>query len=363
MPALARGQASDCSYPEIDVYMLVASQLMDVAVLEFQIFENVTDPDNPIQVYPISGRATVLVDDLCPVGDKVSTGRYVARWTPGLAEPIGTHEVRWFYKLTLASLEQSFREEFEVLPEVTAQSADGYTTVQAMRDEGVTTGMASDSKLQGLIRVASQMIDRWTGRWFEPRSRTFIVDGPGADTVMLNHPICAISDIQFLSSDLDTGGPVELAGVRIYNRHLTQLLLSPDDRENPRLEWATDFVQRHCPWPYWPRGNQNIQITGIFGYTDPDGVSPYGSTPVLIEQACKMLVVRLLTPLGNAQAQQDQALANRITKMRTRDQEITWAAPSTSGGGGTAGGAMSGDIAIDRILAGYVRPMLLGSTS
>lgn len=92
----------------------------DVAVADDSDLSDPGKQLNPVQVYPaVAGaRAPVDVSALCPAGDKLSTGHFVARWTPPINEAIGSHEIRWFFRLTPASPEQTFREEFEVLVDV-----------------------------------------------------------------------------------------------------------------------------------------------------------------------------------------------------------------------------------------------------
>lgn len=356
MPALSRGQASDCSNPEIDLYTAVNGTLTDVAVVEFQVWELVTDPENPVQVYPPSGRQALNLA-LCPAGEKVSTGRYVAEWTPPLTELIGTHEVRWFFKLTLLSPEQTFREEFEVLPEVVGSTSTGYTTVAAMRAEGVTTAQASDTRLLALIQRASRMIDRWTGRWFEPRSKTFLLDGRGTQSLLLGPPICDVTRVRILLTDFGDLEDVSLTSVRVYNRHLTQELLDPDDRENPRIDFVVAPEDETIFGSgLFPTGRQNIEVQGVFGYTDPDG-SPYGRTPELIQLATQLLVVRQLPLIGSPEDRDDERYRGRVISLRTRDQEIRYASPGVS----RVSGHFSGDPEIDDIIASYVRPPSLGA--
>lgn len=368
MPALARLQASDCDNPELDIFTRVNGVLTDVYSLEFVIEEDVSTPGTPIQVYPLAGRQTVDLA-LCPAGDKLSTGRYVAVWTPGVAELIGTHIVRWFFKLTAASPEQTFCEEFEVLPEVTASTTTGYTTIADLRAEGVTVAQADDARLQVLIGRASNMIDHYTGRWFEPRSKVFLLDGTGARGLLLGPPIISISQVRLLARDLDASiQDLDLADVRIYNRHLTQELLDPDDRESPKLEFLA-FDERFERDPvygrtrdlfhpqYWPLGTQNVEITGIFGYTDPDG-SPTGRTPEMISYACMLMVLRDLPGLAT-QRGLDARRAFTVTEYKTRDQSVKYASPDKLGTQGV--GAFTGDPTIDNILAMYMRPPAMGA--
>ncbi|MGH7856740.1 MAG: hypothetical protein ACREQY_05360, partial [Candidatus Binatia bacterium] len=209
MSALARGQASSCANPVLDLFTQVNGILVDVAVLEFQIFD-VSDPgkqQNPVQVHPATpgARAPVDVATLCPVGDKLSTGHFVARWTPPVDEALGTHEIRWFFRLALASPEQSFREEFEVLVEVAGFSGTGYAFVSDLRAEGVTPADASDARLQQLIALASRYVERITARFFEPRVQQVTLDGTGGRTLPLGHPIIGVEGVFIDSSPFTPG--------------------------------------------------------------------------------------------------------------------------------------------------------------
>lgn len=355
MPALSRGQASDCTNPVLDIFTAVSGTRTDVDLLEFQIWEKVTNPLVPVQVYPPSGRQ--LVDDaLCPAGDKLSTGHYVAVFTPELTAPTGTYEVRWFFKLTLAAPEQSITEEFEVLPEVSGTTTDGYTTLAALREEGVGDEH-SDLRLLTLIARTSQWIQRWTGRWFEPRTCTYYLDGTGNKTLFLQDPIIRIDSVRFTTAYYNVDDEyIALNSLRVYNRHITQRLTNPDDRDNPRIEWITEFgferTRRGLPYGagcHWPEGTQNIEVSGIFGYTEYDG-SPFGRTPLDIQLATQMLVVRELALVADTDARQEAWMSGRVTSMSTQGQSISWGA-----GAGAHSAPLSGDPQIDRLLAPYIR--------
>ena len=356
MPALSRGQASDCNNPVLDVFTVTNGTRVDVAVLEFEIWEKVSNPSVPTKVFPNSGRFSVDVAAACPAGEKIDTGHYVGLYTPPLSAVLGTYEIRWYFRLTLASPETSSREEFEVLPEVVGATSAGYTSIAAMRDEGVSIAVASDSRLTMLIARASRMIERLTGRFFEPRAMTFLMDGHDGPVLQLDVPIIRIDAVRLLDFD-DTSGTLaddlNLSQLRIYNRHIAQRLFAPDDREDPRIEWVTISNRRFgITGGSFPRGSQNVFVSGVFGYTDPDG-SPFGRTPADIEFATQMLVVRNLAKLADVEARQDAVLASRVTELRTRDQSITY----SSGGSSTRTlGAFTSDPEIDAIIAHYVRP-------
>lgn len=373
MPTLARNQASNCGNPELDIFFRIGGVPTNVERLEFQIFEMVTNPAAPVQVYPASGRQAVNLED-CPVGGRITTGRYAADWTVPAAEPVGNHLIRWFFQVTPEAPEQSFSEEFTVTMGASASSSHGYTTVAALREEGVTPAMASDARLLTLIDRVSTMIDNYTGRFFEPQNRTYRLDGRGRQVQLINDPIISIEHVRILNADpypgiTQTLQPDQLI---IYNRHLTENLRSPDDRDNPRIEFFYADTRYPGAWSNqplvsslmnltrFPIGVQNIEVEGVFGYTDYDG-TPLGKTPDLISYAAMLMVIRQLPLLAADEDRFDIRNRNRITKFKTRDQEVSYAAPSAVRPAHQAGGMFTGDPEIDNILASFMRPPALGA--
>jgi len=363
MPALARGQASDCANPVLDIFTQVNGVLTDVAELAFQIFDvsDAAKQQTPVQVHPttLGDRATVDVANLCPAGDKLSTGHFVARYTPPIDAALGTHEVRWFFKLTPSSPEQTFKEEFEVLAEVAGTGQLAYCPIQDLRDEGFTTQQVSDARLARLIELASRYIDSVTERFFEPRQQILEVDGRGTPDLLLGEPIIAVEAVEILDQGI---GGVPVTGVadpssyRVYNRHLTQRLGKPDDRDNPKISFLRDGVE---PRPllsrgfFFPRGVQNIRVTGVFGYTEADG-SPSGRTPLLIREVCKRLVVRDLPLLSDTGRREDAQRRWRLIQEKTRDQSYRLDKLVLTG-------AFTGDPEIDNVLVQFKRPADLGA--
>ena len=280
MAVIARGQSSDGGNPVLDLFTPVAGALTDVAVLEFQIFDISDDAKraSPVQVHPATAgaRAPVNATDLWPTGDKLATGRFVARWTPPAGEAIGAHEIRWFFQTTTGAPEQTSREDFDVLAEGAGSSPSGYALVSDLREEGVSAADAPDARLARLVLLASQYIDRVTGRFFEPRPMTMTVDGSGGRIQLLGHPIIAVSSVKMFVGMFAEFGvlPVIPSFFRVYNRHLTQGLLDPDDREDSRLEFFhwSDLLGVHAtPAGHlglgslvWLPGVQNVVIDGLF---------------------------------------------------------------------------------------------------
>lgn len=243
-----------------------------------------------------------------------------------------------------------------------------YATVQQMRDEGVTIAQASDPQLTAKIARCSQMIERWTGRWFYPKSLLLLIDGKGKDILQLGPPIISIDEVKILGQGslyiTSSDEVVALDEVRVYNRHLTEQLQDPDDRNNPKVQWLTfqDLGRRMpevVPIAIFPRGVQNIQVTGTFGYTDYDG-TPNGKTPDLINVACMMMVVMDLAPLVDMDSRFEAMMRGRLTALRTRDQSISWAATANLRPLGT-GGNWTGNPQVDGIIASFRRPPTLGA--
>lgn len=230
-----------------------------------------------------------------------------------------------------------------------------YATIQDVRDEGVTDPPYDDTRISNAIALASQQIEMFTGRWFEPRAMTFTVDGSGKRSIHLDIPIVEVTEVKV---DDVAIAPEDLI---VYNRHLAEGLLRPDDRDNPRIELLEPLDNLYLfalGIKVWPPGQRNVEITGTFGYTDPDGTAS-GKTPDLIRRACVLLVLRLLPQRGAPTPTVPSSSAWRVSELRTRDQTIKFAAPSAATLGRAGVGIYTGDPEIDQILLRYRRaPML-----
>ncbi len=241
----------------------------------------------------------------------------------------------------------------------------GYATVADLRDEGVTAADASDDRVDRLIALASQYVDRVTGRFFEPRALTLTLDGSGGRTLLIGHPIISINSVKMFVGMFAEFGvlPVIPSFFRIYNRHLTQGLLDPDDREDPKLEFFhwSDLLGVHAtPAGHlglgslvWLPGVQNVVIDGVFGYTDPDG-SPTGRTPDLIRHVTKLIVLREIPRMTDLTRREERQKRWRLVGERTRDQGYNLEALRLHG-------SFTGDPEIDNVLVAFQRPAQLGA--
>src|SRR6185503_259475 len=176
MSAIARGQSSDGANPVLELFTPSRGVLVDAAAVSFQIFDVSDDAKraSPVQVFPVAPdtRAAVNLAEPWPTGDKLSTGHVVARWTPGPDEALGAHEIRWLVQGVAGAAEQTVTADFDVLAAGAGSHRTNYALVSDLRAEGVTVTEATDARLARLIRLASQYVDRMTGRFFDPRPMT-----------------------------------------------------------------------------------------------------------------------------------------------------------------------------------------------
>jgi hypothetical protein len=208
-----------------------------------------------------------------------------------------------------------------------------YATIPDLRAEGVTESQASDARLTQLIDEASQTIDRLTGWFFEPRPMTLRLDGRGTPTIEPPAPPISLS---LVTVDGDEVPSYELIviGAPVMPGFVA-----------PRITIMKGHV--------FPKGDGNVELTGVFGYTEPNG-SPEGRTPLAIRRACMMLVMRNLPLLGDEDEGFDARNRWRIIEEKTRDQSYKLDKPGSTS-------PLTGDPEIDEILLLYRRPAGLGA--
>jgi hypothetical protein len=375
--AIARAQSSDCSNPVLVHLSTERGFLREPAQLEFEIYDISTPAKRltPSHVFPVGGgRHTVNLTD-CPTGDKLSTGRFVARYDVDAAEPLGDHKIIWYEVPETGADEVQYEQEFAVLPVDEVALPGMYCTISDLRDEGVSEdcdGYDAKRLMKAIIR-ASKYIERVTGRFFEPRYITQHLNGHGSPILFFGDPVIAVESVEVNTFPFDPQPDFIFSNesIRVYNRHIADNLLNPDDRDNPKVEifrgprhfisgdhdhhfvHQTDFTDLQ-----FPKGQKNVVIAGVFGYTEPDG-STVGTVPDEIRHCCALLTLRSARFLTDEDRESDNA-AYRITMERTRQQAISFAAPTGRAGSMTFG-YFSGDPEIDAILAAFMRPPALGA--
>ena len=363
---MAAALARTASYQLLDTFTGRPGVIADAAALAYRI-DDISTPAKlatPVQVYPVptvppAAPATRQAVDL--VADRVSLGRYVARWTLPTTTAVTRYRITWFCTPAVDAAEVSWCEEFDV---VAGPASWGWCLPSDLRGEGVSATEASDLRLATTITLASRMIERYTGNWFEPLPLALNLDGRGRNALLLQHPIISVSDVA-LTTYMDAV-PIlfELDDCRVYNRHLTDGLTSPDDRQNPKLEllrygsWFSGYEYPNYPnslMPLrWPRGTQNVKVTGVYGYTDRDGDAPAGKLPDLLRHACKLMCLRELPVMTDVDEREDRRDRWRVTSDRTRDQAQTRASAGRTG-------RFTGSPEIDSILEIYERPPMHGA--
>ncbi len=222
----------------------------------------------------------------------------------------------------------------------------GYISVQDLRDEGLTsTTKYPDARLNERIDYWSRQVEQWTGLVFEARKMVIEVDGQGTFEQSFDMPIVSIESINIIEGEFPRASlrMFDLSDVVIYNRHLSQGLTSPDDREDPRIGNA-----------YFPRGRMNVRISGTFGYTDVRG-----QTPVQIKRVLKLLVMRDKELLNSPYRKNSllSGLAGTLISETTDGHSYRLAAPTRAA---AATGYYTGDPEIDMILSEFSRPMRIG---
>ena len=330
-----------------DIFIAANALLTDVAVLEFAVFAG------GVQIYPAgTGDPPTFERQAVDVAgaDHLHKGHYCAAFTVPALATVGVAELRWYYKITADGAEHVVSVPFEI----TATSVIcgyGYCAIKDLRDEGLTETAALDARAALAISRASKYIEKATGdRWFEPRRRVFTIDGTGTPFLPIPEPIVAIESV-VVTYDGIFSGQTELdpAAYKVYARHLTDGMTGgEDDRQAPKLElYTAESIRFACEMTKWPRGNRNIQVTGVFGYTDNDG-SPAGCTPDQIREACTALAFQKVPRVARGVSR-----TGAIKSETTRDQSVQYADGPT--------GMFSGDVGIDQIIEAFHRPMRISA--
>ncbi len=376
MIALTPGQVVDPSHAAL----FFVTNTTGYALPAFSLSYSILDPGGTAVV---SNVVVDLVNDIMTdaQGNPLDlmaplAGYYAARWTVPSNATLGKWSIVWTYvfttptsdTLTATSSEAppsgTCTKYFEVLATAPPPFARRYAFVTDLREELGCGEDVSDARLYRLSVLASAMIDRITGRFFTPAYGTKRMAGASARSLLFGDVIIAISSLGIDTEPTQQGDlVVELDLFRVYNRHLSQGMLDPDDRENPKLEFVHSddlYGIRFIPFRgislrslAFPIGVQNIHARGFFGFTDPDG-SPWGETPAMLQHACKLIVARELPKMSEHDARTDAQQRWRVIMEKTRDIQNQLADPRKWGG-------WFGDPELDMLLASYVRPPRLGS--
>lgn len=368
MTAVARNAVLNKANPVLDVYVHRAGVLATPFTLSYQIFDVSTEAKMlaPTQVFPTTPGNEQLVD---LVAAKLGDGHFAATWTVGASETYGRHRIVWYATLDDGGTEYSTSVDFDVLEGGVGNGQRGYALVSDLRDEGFTATMISNARAIMKIEAASRQIDRFTRQFFEARELTVRIDGARTEALTFDFPILAIKSVRFT----DYEGAVDLSALAIYNRHVAQGLMMPDDRRNPKIEWAHSSS---IPWgqtaarifdtttTVWREGTANVEVAGVFGFTEPFELALstqvsafFGRCPEAIKRAVLLMVVRDMSKLVRPEDRFEAMNRHRIKSEATRDQNYTLGPGRSDSGGG-----WTGDPEIDDIIADHLAPVRIAST-
>jgi hypothetical protein len=322
-----RGIALTKDNPGPIFYGILRGWLTDVATLTFQVWSTGA---TPAQIYPVSGVATVDLED-----DRIGKGRYAAPWSVGSGLNEGAYEVRWFYRWTLSGAELTARERIEV---VASLPVDGpfYAAPSELTAEGVSD-YASVRMLTALARAGEQL-DTFTRTWFEPRYREVHFDAQGGALLHLPHAILGIESV------LVDDNEVPSEDVVVYTRE--------EDRKNPKIA-----RKNGC----WPRRRSLIEVRGVFGTRKLTG-PPWGVTHPLAAHVTRLIALRELPPIGDTDASATAKSGGKIQSESTRDQSVTYAPTAGQSGRANAPFWFTGDPEIDQLIMGLKGPLNIGVT-
>lgn len=359
MRGLVKGEASSVANPVLQLFCRSGGFLTDLFSGTFKIDD-------------IHSSAVALANKVVSTAfgpaHKLGTGRYVIPTGGTSAWNYGTHRVTCAYRMTNGGPDFTQAFDFEILDPADWASSAAYIGYLSTRRAWQDTYAASTVAVQTLhrqIAEVSRRIEAWTGRWFEPRYVKLKKTGEQDPALILNQPIIAIEDIYAVwqTTTGEDAYKYEQYLYKVYNRHLDGFA-EEDDRILPKIELTdvdgtivevSDFA--------WPYGNQNIELRGAFGWTDPE-FDPtnsqvlVGQTPIDIGRACGAMIARM---------NEDPTLTSVMTwspgsvsSIRTRDQSVSF---GRGGGAGGSGGASepSGDPLVDAILVKYCQPMGVGA--
>ncbi len=199
-----------------------------------------------------------------------------------------------------------------------------YIAINDIRDEGISDPPYTDQWITARISLAQKFIETVTRRFFEKRTAiTLVLDGRGHDTLWLPIPPVSVTAIT----------KVAVADVEVDSADYKVIMPEfPDGRNNPKLVKVSGL---------WTAGEGNVEVTGDFGYVEKDG-----TTPPLIRDACKRIVVAFLPKISDVEGQR----ASRIIAESLKDYSYQLDEKTRNG--------LFGDPVIDHVLAQFRRNMI-----
>lgn len=313
--------------------------LADPDAIDFQIWSIASLPGT--KVVPGAGDWESL--DL--EANKVGTGHYAIPWT------IASGATSGLYKL-IVKVDGGAQAEtlFEILS-AGLELRSSYCLVAQAREEGVLVTDASDARLAKKLYEASRYVDQICERTFSPEYKTLVLSGRGNSTLFLDTPIIFIDAIDLNYGFADSEGfEPDQDAIHVYNRHITNRQLDPDDRDNPMIDFEGWTIENR---------KDAAEVSGVFGYTDlVYGGPAFGATPGRITEAAMRIAFMNLPKLMDP-VDAEESFARRHGHLIR--SESTGAQSYSMGAIEGGNSFWTGDPDIDKILADYKRPMAMGA--
>jgi|GEM_PF-4158709 len=195
--------------------------------------------------------------------------------------------------------------------------------VRKFHDSGET-----NKEFEQAIREAMEMIDEECDDHFEPDDKTFNFDGTGHSDILFPEltllRCLEITSIVIVDPADGSTTDVDSSDYKVYERRVT---LEYDISLRASARWGDDA-------PIWPKGNQNVQITGKWGWK---------KTPRNIAKACAILAAQKMDDITEGISTEGDIKSAKLGDFSFTLEES----------GGTETGGTTGNKAVDRLLANY----------
>lgn len=302
------------------------------------------------QIFPSSGREDVTTESVAlgvyPALDiAMGTGL-----TPSEADDweVGKHTIVWYFTDSDGEEELEWRQTFYVVDAALAIPYWTYISAQEVRDEGLTSSLASDAWLVDILQRTQEYIDTQTRQMFRPVPESLRVDGSNGEMLHLHIPIVGIEYLKVNRStqelDPESYEVYATPALEAYSHAFGQ-----DYRRNPKIAMSADASifsgGRVGRAGEFAEGRRNQTIKGVFGFLEANG-----ATPELIRRAHLRLVMANAERLTVGAS--SSTPAGPIASETSDRHSISYATTST-----TSTSALATTQEVEEILAMYRAPI------
>ena len=206
------------------------------------------------------------------------------------------------------------------------------------------------AKGESIIQTAMDFFDLKTGQFFNKRTGVFEIEGNNSSTMLFGVPIIEVTKLLINGTDIEL---IEGADEDFFA--FKGRLKPADNRRNPRIklniaEGTDDLFRRAFFGREFQRGTIT-EITGSFGFLEPDG-----STPTNVKKAILMLAsIEINTPVTSSIVGGGAGPLKRV-RVDLHEKEFFEIKSATTAG------SRSGNPEVDRIIMEYKRPMGIGGS-